>query len=731
MATDDCLTHQVPAIRRAQTRTYQAVLSTLDMIRAMYPGAFYASAKPGYHEVRTSDIMKKKRRTYSSLSARTPSGLHLATVGLFADTLGAVHMSAAIRRHSQKESRGAKDLLDEMTRKLNQVGRNLTKTYAPLYGDNDPLSAAWLRSIATAPRFAKTLDRNLRTGLTQAAQGHPVLSGKSGRSNPHSFDANRSGNHGWVVLSLLGSVRPRARERNTLYARLINEVQNQLFAQLSTEHDFDATHLVCSLAAAMKLKTVSRPTVERCIETICGAQRTNGSWAVERPFMTNYRGQTIRPIAAEFMIGAVSVLEDLFRDSTDDPATERLQYRFLEALQRQRDWFNTLVVAPASGATSGQVVAWRSEYVSLPAGQLHTWATARYTTALVRLLDIENGLITRRLIEESGFSAMRSESLPMTFADSKFVDPEYRAGKRPSTGTSPRCFLTLNTRMATADGDIKAAVLHGPPGTSKTTAAQAVAKALGHWFISLSPSDFLIGGPDAIESRAKRIFDYLVELDGVVVLFDEVDRLLLDRDSDTYFSQQDVFKFMTPSMLPKLTALHKATGVKFLIATNYGEVLDSAVIRSERVDILLLVPPPNLAARRKILSQIKPAARRAAFAKATALWVYGELKALTGHENVQKVAEARPVISLLDYERRLKLDFKGIDRVARECLVLAQLMHEAQRPFDAFEREVIELALKVGGKGVRKEFTLIATTIAEAKPAGRRPSPTTGGRLGK
>ncbi len=37
-----------------------------------------------------------------------------------------------------------------------------------------------------------------------------------------------------------------------------------------------------------------------------------------------------------------------------------------------------------------------------------------------------------------------------------------------------------------------------------------------------------------------------------VILFDEIDRLILDRDSKAYSEQSDVFQFMTPSMLIKI-----------------------------------------------------------------------------------------------------------------------------------------------------------------------------------
>src|SRR5205823_5961239 len=168
--------------------------------------------------------------------------------------------------------------------------------------------------------------------------------------------------------------------------------------------------------------------------------------------------------------------------------------------------------------------------------------------------------VTRRLLEESGFSRTRPETIARGFAD--IVDPEL-VNAEPN-GPIPRSVLEdLRTGLARVTSEQQSAMLYGPPGTSKTTLAEAVAKSLGWWLVQLSPADFLIEGPNAIEYRAKRIFDYLLEMNRVVVLFDEIDHLVLDRSSKLYASQDNVFQFMTPSMLPKLKALHDQPGVRF------------------------------------------------------------------------------------------------------------------------------------------------------------------------
>ncbi|MGH9141935.1 MAG: ATP-binding protein [Vicinamibacterales bacterium] len=144
-------------------------------------------------------------------------------------------------------------------------------------------------------------------------------------------------------------------------------------------------------------------------------------------------------------------------------------------------------------------------------------------------------------------------------------------------------------------------LLYGPPGTGKTGIAEDLAAALQQPLITITPSDFLAEGPNEVEARAKVIFDALGAHADCVIVFDEIDRLLLDRDSLMYHKQSDAFQFMTPSMLVKLKDLRKTKQAVFVIATNYYERIDPAARRSGRIDHRYLVLPPCREQRRRII----------------------------------------------------------------------------------------------------------------------------------
>ena len=149
----------------------------------------------------------------------------------------------------------------------------------------------------------------------------------------------------------------------------------------------------------------------------------------------------------------------------------------------------------------------------------------------------------------------------------------------------------------------RSGLLFGPPGTSKTSLAEAISQRLGWPFVELSPSDFLRGGLDGIYHQVNEVFEDLSDLYGVVILFDEMDALVQSRDipSDnaetvSQSGQLDVTqKFLTTSMLPKLLRLRKQARTIFFMATNHQREFDPAIKRAGRFDLLIRMGPPSLA----------------------------------------------------------------------------------------------------------------------------------------
>ncbi len=185
-------------------------------------------------------------------------------------------------------------------------------------------------------------------------------------------------------------------------------------------------------------------------------------------------------------------------------------------------------------------------------------------------------------------------------------------------------------QRAIGELEARSAILFGPPGTSKTTLIQTLAAAVGWEYVELHPSHFVAGGLPNVQRTADEIFTKLMELDRCVVLFDEIDELMRERETEP-----DAFgRFLTTSMLPKLAELWKQRRILYFVATNHVRHFDQALTRSQRFDALILVPPPAFDSKKRrlveILSGLDP--KISIDIRVSAAQVQMELEAIAGKE---------------------------------------------------------------------------------------------------
>jgi hypothetical protein len=143
----------------------------------------------------------------------------------------------------------------------------------------------------------------------------------------------------------------------------------------------------------------------------------------------------------------------------------------------------------------------------------------------------------------------------------------------------------------------RSAILFGPPGTSKTDLSIKIASFLGWSYLSIDPSTLLRHGMEGIQAEANMIFRMLNQTDSLVVLFDEFDELVRERESAK--AEQPFSRLLTTAMLPKLAAIHRRGALVFIIATNDISGFDLAISREGRIDRVVQVLPPTYKAKMK------------------------------------------------------------------------------------------------------------------------------------
>jgi SpoVK/Ycf46/Vps4 family AAA+-type ATPase len=166
--------------------------------------------------------------------------------------------------------------------------------------------------------------------------------------------------------------------------------------------------------------------------------------------------------------------------------------------------------------------------------------------------------------------------------------------------------MTESSNKLEPDGQViredqaRSAILFGPPGASKTTLVRALADFIEWDYVEIHASHFVAEGLPEVQKTADKIFRQLSELDHAVVLFDEIDELVRERNME-----KDAFgRFLTTSMLPKLAELWEARKILYFVATNHINYFDSAIIRSHRFDALILVSPPSFRAKTEELVRL-------------------------------------------------------------------------------------------------------------------------------
>ena len=148
-------------------------------------------------------------------------------------------------------------------------------------------------------------------------------------------------------------------------------------------------------------------------------------------------------------------------------------------------------------------------------------------------------------------------------------------------------------------------VLYGEPGNGKTFIAQALAGELGFKYMEVTAADVTSKWMGESAERMDAIFADACAQAPVVLFFDEVESFLSSRANMIESGQggdRDDHKTAN-TFLTAVSDLNKGFknhGVLLMAATNFIEGLDEGGTRDGRFDCKIMVPTPDLAARRHL-----------------------------------------------------------------------------------------------------------------------------------
>lgn len=144
----------------------------------------------------------------------------------------------------------------------------------------------------------------------------------------------------------------------------------------------------------------------------------------------------------------------------------------------------------------------------------------------------------------------------------------------------------------------KGILLYGVPGTGKTLLAKAAASQTGVNFISVKGPSLISKFIGESERAIRDVFKTAKQAAPTILFFDEIDSVVPRRASgntDSHVGERVISQFLT-----EMDGIEELKGVVVLAATNRLDLIDSALLRSGRFDLLLEMPEPNEETREKI-----------------------------------------------------------------------------------------------------------------------------------
>ncbi|MBI5955978.1 MAG: CDC48 family AAA ATPase [Chloroflexi bacterium] len=140
----------------------------------------------------------------------------------------------------------------------------------------------------------------------------------------------------------------------------------------------------------------------------------------------------------------------------------------------------------------------------------------------------------------------------------------------------------------------KGILLHGPPGTGKTLLAKAVAKESEVNFIAVKGPQLLTMWVGESERAVREVFKKAKQASPCIVFFDELDALTPRRGAgaDSHVTERVVSQF-----LAEMDGIEELKGVVVLAATNRLDIVDPALLRPGRFEMLVELPMPDREAR--------------------------------------------------------------------------------------------------------------------------------------
>ena len=372
--------------------------------------------------------------------------------------------------------------------------------------------------------------------------------------------------------------------------------------------DFEPSELVSAIAVAVKWNQMTtKLQVSDAVDKALAGMRADGSWSPGQPFYSPNNAVGILPITSDVVLTLTEALEE----HRDVDVADTALFRYVDWLERTRTELNFPTNNGPRQKANELAVGWASDRFR-HRRKIHFPTTAFSVNALLKIRD----LIEYRLWQlcEKRFTVIKSDEQN----DLKQVAP-VDLGAQHLHRLHRHLTWIVERQKSYSDDAQYSLVLHGPPGSSKTFIARALSvehwKATRPWgskaaprLVRITPADFTRMGEDRLDSEARLIFDLISGVRGVTIFFDEIDDLLRQRNTETgpLSAKPTFMELVVPAMLNRLADLRDACPrqeICILLATNFVESIEPALLRKGRIDRTIPVVYPDQESRLALITK--------------------------------------------------------------------------------------------------------------------------------
>jgi len=225
----------------------------------------------------------------------------------------------------------------------------------------------------------------------------------------------------------------------------------------------------------------------------------------------------------------------------------------------------------------------------------------------------------------------------------------------------PQKFTKLGGRIP------KGILLVGPPGTGKTLLAKAIAGEAGVPFFSISGSDFVEMFVGVGAARVRDLFTQAKKNAPCIIFIDEIDAVGRHRGAGLGGGHDEREQTLN-QLLVEMDGFEGNEGIIVIAATNRPDILDPALLRPGRFDRQVVVPPPDVKGREKILEvhtkrvPLAPDVDLSILAKATPGFTGADLENLVNEAALIAARKGKSQVDMEDFEEAKDKILMGRER---------------------------------------------------------------------